>query len=206
MKILSVSDIELETMYSKELHNRFKDIDVVVSCGDLPFYYLDFIMSALSVPLYYVRGNHHQRKLRSEHGETQRVCGTDLHRRVYRDANQKLFAGVEGCIRYNRGDQQYTQDEMWWLIFSMVPKLMMNRLLYGRFLDVFVTHASPWGIHDKKDLPHQGIKAFLWFDKVFKPKYHLHGHIHVYSQYTKTLTELGDTKILNSYGYKIIEI
>ncbi|MBI9048028.1 MAG: metallophosphoesterase family protein [Anaerolineaceae bacterium] len=206
MKILAVSDVELETIYSKQLTTRFKDIDAVISCGDLPFYYLEFIISSLSVPLYYVRGNHHQKKLRSSHGDVERICGVDLHNKVYRDFNNKLFAGVEGSLRYNRGQQQYSQVEMWWNVFSLVPKLMINRLLYGRFLDVFVTHAPAWQIHDKKDLPHQGIKAFVWLDKVFKPRYHLHGHIHVYSQYTQTLTELGDTKILNTYGYKLIDI
>lgn len=207
MKILSLSDVELETMYSKDLKERFPDIDAVIGCGDLPFYYLEYIVSALSVPLYYVNGNHAPRLIRSEKFmDHQPVCGVDLHHRVYRDCHGMIFAGVEGSLRYNRGQHQYTQGEMWEIVLSMAPRLMINRMLYGKALDLFVTHAPPWQIHDQNDLPHQGIKAFVWLNNVFKPRYHLHGHIHVYSQYTKILTEVGDTKVLNTYGYRVTEI
>ncbi|MGA8924490.1 MAG: hypothetical protein WB682_15225, partial [Candidatus Dormiibacterota bacterium] len=32
--------------------------DVVLSCGDLPFDYLEYLVSRLDVPLLYVPGNH----------------------------------------------------------------------------------------------------------------------------------------------------
>jgi Icc-related predicted phosphoesterase len=207
MKILAVSDVELDTMYSKDLKTRFGDVDLVVGCGDLPFFYLEYIISVLGTPLYYVSGNHAPQVNRPIGGyRTQPVYGVNLHASVRRDTSGLLFAGVEGCLRYNRGQFQYTQSEMWDNVFALVPRLMINRMLYGRFLDVFVTHASPWKIHDQQDLPHQGIKAFLWLDKVFQPRYHLHGHIHVYSQYTQILSEIKKTKVLNVYGYQLIEI
>jgi Icc-related predicted phosphoesterase len=207
MKILSVSDVELEVMYNKNLKERFPDIDLVVSCGDLPFHYLEYIIRSLSVPLYYVRGNHAPRKVHGYQGQrSQPVCGTNLHREVHRDSSDLIFAGVEGSIRYNRGDFQYTQGEMWDNVFRLVPRLIINRIIRGRYLDFFITHASPWKIHDQPDLPHQGSKAFLWLDNVFQPRYHLHGHIHVYSQYTKILTEINRTKIMNVFGYQIIEL
>ena len=207
MKILAVSDVELDTMYSKELKTRFSDVDLVVGCGDLPFYYLEYIISSLGAPLYYVNGNHAPHILHSNQGDrTQPVYGINLHANARRDTSGLLFAGVEGCLRYNKGYFQYTQGEMWENVLALVPRLMLNRMLYGRFLDVFVTHASPWKVHDQPDLPHHGIKAFLWLDKVFQPRYHLHGHIHVYSQYTKILTEISKTKVLNTYGYQVIEI
>jgi predicted phosphodiesterase len=32
--------------------------DLMISCGDLPAYYLDYLVSKLDVPLYAVHGNH----------------------------------------------------------------------------------------------------------------------------------------------------
>ena len=53
-----------------------------------------------------------------------------------------------------------------------------------------------------EDLPHHGIKAFRWLIKVFKPTYHLHGHIHVYRNDISTITEFGETQVVNCYGYR----
>jgi Icc-related predicted phosphoesterase len=52
------------------------------------------------------------------------------------------------------------------------------------------------------DLPHRGIKAFNWIDRVFKPKYHFHGHIHVYRNSIQTSTNYFETTVVNTYGYK----
>jgi uncharacterized protein len=84
----------------------------------------------------------------------------------------------------------------------MIPRLLFNKLFYGRYLDIFVTHAPPWKIHDKDDLPHQGVKAFRWLIEVFKPAYHLHGHIHIYQQYDVTETLHCSTQVINTYGFK----
>lgn len=116
------------------------------------------------------------------------------------------MAGVEGCLRYNKGPYQYTQREMWMNIFRLLPGLFWNKMKHGRYLDVFVTHAPPAGIHDADDLPHQGIKAYRWLDSVFQPAYHLHGHVHLYRQDAVKLTFLGKTRILNTYGYQVTEI
>jgi predicted phosphodiesterase len=58
IKILSLSDIVLNWIYSSQMHERFWDVDLVLGCGDLPYYYIEFIVSALNVPTYFVRGNH----------------------------------------------------------------------------------------------------------------------------------------------------
>ncbi len=112
------------------------------------------------------------------------------------------MAGIEGSIRYNNGPHQYSQGDMWSMALGLVPRLMINRLRYGRFLDVLVTHAPPWKIHDMEDLPHHGIKAFRWLLQVFKPAYHLHGHIHVYRNDIPTITQFEETQVINCYGYR----
>ncbi|HQL39920.1 MAG TPA: hypothetical protein PKV95_10625, partial [Anaerolineaceae bacterium] len=58
MKILSVSDLEMGFLYSPRIAERFYDVDMIISCGDLPYYYLEYMISMLNIPLYYVRGNH----------------------------------------------------------------------------------------------------------------------------------------------------
>lgn len=193
-------------IYSPLVTQRFRDVDLVISCGDLPYYYQEYIISMLNRPLYYVRGNHAPR-FREEGVGGERTSpwgGTDLHRQVVRDASGLLMAGIEGSLRYNRGRYQYSQEEMWTMILWMAPRLMINRLLYGRYLDVFVAHAPPWKIHDKDDLPHQGIKAFRWLIRVFRPTYFLHGHIHIYQQYDITETQVENTQVINTYGYKTL--
>jgi len=207
MHILSVSDTEIGFIYSPMIVERFQAIDLVISCGDLPYYYLEYIISMLNVPLYYVRGNHASKVEITTGGERTSPWGAvNLHQRVVEDDTGLLMAGLEGCVQYNKGPYQYTQGQYWNKVFRLIPGLMINKLRFGRYLDVFVTHAPPWKIHDDDDLPHQGIKAFNWFNKVFQPTLHLHGHIHVYRNDIVTQTQVGATKVMNTYGYREFEI
>jgi uncharacterized protein len=206
MKILSLSDVVLTRIYSLQVRAMFGDVDLVLGCGDLPYYYLEFIESMLDVPTYYVRGNHAEVVEYYEAGSRTHPRGTvDLHCKVI-NHNGLLLAGVEGSIRYRHGPFQYSQSEMWLNVLQLVPKLISNRLIYGRFLDIFVTHAPPWGIHDQPDLPHQGVKAFRWFLKVFQPAYHFHGHIHIYRPGTETHTHYLKTEVINTFGHLVSNI
>lgn len=208
MKLLTVSDVESSRIYSDKIRDHFKDIDLAISCGDLSYFYLEYIISALDIPLYYVRGNH-AKEIEYGHGGTRKSPwgAVNLHRKVIRDRNSGLLlAGIQGSNRYNQGNYQYTQLEMWLLVMTLVPGILLNKLRYGRFLDIFVTHAPPWGIHDDKDRAHQGIKAFLWLVKVFQPTLHLHGHVHIYWPGKISETLLGKTRIYNTYGYRRLTV
>ncbi len=116
------------------------------------------------------------------------------------------FAGVEGSIRYNEGIYQYSQFEMWLNMIKLVPALLSNRLKYGRYLNVLMTHAPAWGVQDQTDFPHQGIRAFRWLLVHFQPDYHIHGHVHVYRPDMVTESIFGKTKVINAYGYKQIDL
>ncbi len=203
-KILSVSDVESGIIYSQSAPQRFPDIDMVISCGDLPAFYLDFIASTLHVPLYYVMGNHHNLPVLSDSGklEIENSGGINLHRSVVNYEHQILLAGVEGCLRYNNGKKQYTEREMWLNVFSLVPGLFINKMRFGRYLDIFVTHAPPWQIHDRDDRAHRGVKAFRWLIHCFEPAIHLHGHVHIYNNSDVTETLFENTRIINTYGYR----
>lgn len=207
MKILSLSDVEVGFIYSPAVKKYFEDVDLVIGCGDLSYYYLEYIISNLDIPLYFVRGNHARAV---EYGcSSQRNHpwgGVDLHCRAIKDEKGVIMAGIEGCIRYNRGPYQYTPSEMWWMVWKLVPSFFANKTMYGRFLDIFVTHAPLWGIHDRDDLPHQGIKAFNWLVKVFQPIIHLHGHIHIYFPNETTVSRVDKTLVVNTYGYRLTSI
>jgi uncharacterized protein len=204
MKLLTVSDVEISRIYSDRIKNHFKDIELAISCGDLSYFYLEYIVSCLDIPLYYVRGNH-AKDIEYGHGGTRESPwgAVNLHGKVIRDKRfGLLLAGVQGSHRYNEGKYQYSQFEMFLQVLRLVPGLIRNKIRFGRFLDIFVTHAPPWGIHDDSDIAHQGIKAFLWLVKVFQPAYHIHGHVHIYYPGTVTDTLLGKTHIYNTYGFR----
>ena len=206
MKILALSDTIVEIIYSQYVRQRFARVDMVISCGDLPFYYLEYVTSALNAPTFYVRGNHAHPLEYTERGAHKEPEGAfDLHCRVVAQ-NGVLLAGIEGSLKYNRRQYQYSQAEMWLSVWSLVPRLLYNRIRYGRFLDIFVSHAPPWGVNDQEDLPHQGIKAFLWLDKLFQPAFHLHGHIHVYRNDLQRECFIGRTKVVNVFGYREIDL
>jgi Icc-related predicted phosphoesterase len=201
-----LSDKQVDSIYSSQVKKRFGDVGLILGCGDLAYYYLEFVVSMLDVPLYYVRGNHSSQVEYTMVGpKTHPHGGTDLHLRVI-NRQDLILAGVEGSLRYRKGPFQYNQTEMWMHVMRIVPAMLKNRLLYGRYLDIFVSHAPAWGIHDKPDLPHQGIKAFRWLIETFKPRYHFHGHIHVYRQDVQTETQHGSTTVINTYGYKETQV
>jgi len=206
MNALAISDIVVPFIYSPRVRERFSSVKLVISCGDMPYSYQDYIVSTLDVPLYYVRGNHDKDlEYDSAGARSAPGGGIDLHRRAV-NYQGILMAGVEGCLRYRDGPYQYSQYEMWYNVLSLTPRLILNRMIYGRYLDVFVTHAPPRGIHDMDDLTHQGIDAFRWFIKKFRPSYHLHGHIHVIKPGTITETLYDRTKVVNVYGFREIPL
>jgi len=208
MKILAVSDVVVDLIQSPSIAQRFADVDLVLSCGDLPFDYMEYIVTMLGRPLFFVYGNHAQHlRIRSD-GTTARHVPQgciNIHRRV---VNYKglLIGGLEGSMRYREGEHQYTQGEMARMARLMAPKLWWNRLRYGRAIDILITHAPPYGIHDGADLCHQGFRALLSFMDRYKPRYLIHGHTHLYRRDAQRVTRYNETIVLNAYGYQLIEI
>ena len=208
MRIMAVSDRVLDTLYHSQVRQYFPGLDLLIGCGDLPYYYLDFLISALDVPLVYVRGNHDQGPQYTADGRVLYDVpgGMDIHgRTVFHDG--PLLAGLEGSMLYRpQATLMYTEREMRWQFSQLVPRLLMNRSRYGRYLDILVTHSPPFGIHDRPDLPHTGFRVFLTLMRLFKPRYLLHGHIHIYRSDTPRETLFGETTILNVYPYHILDI
>ena len=215
MKILCISDQIDPQVYSPLIKERFSGVDFVLSAGDLPLDYLDYIISCLNKPLFFVFGNHHLNELKHYRGiwnmpyEEEKVyfcCGAVHLGSCVKIENGMILAGLGGCKRYNRGENQFSEFEMFLEITKIIPKLLWNRIFRRRFLDILLTHAPPSGIHDKNDKCHQGFKIFLWFMKVFKPKYLIHGHIHLYDLSDVRSTKYLNTTVINAYSHYLVNL
>lgn len=222
MKILCVADAKDNLVYSSHAKDFFPDVDFVIGAGDLSLFYYEFIISALNKPLYFVFGNHNLEHYnlyynkRNPHniynqnflGGKNRTPypGNILEDKVYRDKKTGLLiAGLGGSKRYNNGKHQFTDAQMRRRIWKMAPKLILNKILYGRYLDILVTHAAPLGINDDIDNCHKGFASFLTFMEIFKPKYLLHGHIHLTDSNAKREAVYKRTKIINVYQSFVLE-
>jgi Icc-related predicted phosphoesterase len=114
--------------------------------------------------------------------------------------------GLGGSIQYNHGENQYSNRQMYFRILRKLPALLCNRIFRGRYLDVLLTHAPPEGVGDREDPCHRGFKAFLWFMRVFKPRYLIHGHIHLYDMSAPRVHQCGATTVINVFGHQVLDI
>lgn len=200
MKILAVSDVVVPQMQDVGyLRRSFSDIELVISCGDMPSSYLDFIVSALNVPLYFVRGNHDEAYTVGSPG------GDNLHRRIYR-RNGLAFFGLEGSINYNYGSIQYTEFAMFRMILPALPLLVIRRFVKGHGIDVLVTHSPPKGIHDADDRAHRGFRSFRTLMRLSRPRYLIHGHVDTWDSRKPSQTVFGITTVININPYKLLTI
>jgi Icc-related predicted phosphoesterase len=208
MNLLALSDRVVEGLYGspEQARSRLANTDLIIGCGDLPYYYLEFFATIMNTPVAYVHGNHDRPTYTAE-GKIITAPGgcISLEGRCL-EINGLLMAGLGGSIRYSPdSDHQYTEMEMWRRIFALMPHLLFNRLRSGRMLDILVTHSPPRGIHDAEDLPHHGFKSFLTLLRMAKPRLLLHGHTHVYRRNSITRTRYVDTTVINVYPNKLID-
>jgi len=210
MKILAISDQVVEHLYSPAVRERFCGVNLVIGCGDLPPYYIEYIVSMLNVPVLQVPGNHDGPTFPLHEDDPDRKIVSRLGRgnidgRIVWERGI-LVAGLGGSMRYRPGVHQYSEREMRLRILKLAPRLWMNRLREGRFLDILVTHAPPRGVHDAQDPPHVGFSAFNRFIARFRPRYVLHGHSHVWRRDTVTATQVGATSVLNVCPFRLLEV
>lgn len=209
MRALVISDKVEPILYGPSINKKVGNVDLIISCGDLPFYYIDYVTSMVNRPCYFVFGNH-GKKVEYQGDDWRQATSppgaTNLHTQHVREKNL-LMLGLEGSIRYNDAPHfQYTETQMWLNIVRAFPGLLYNRIRYGRWLDVLIAHSPPFGIHDEDDRAHQGFRCFLTFMRWFKPRFLLHGHIHIYRRDTVTQTRYHETEVINVYPYKILEL
>ena len=206
VRILAICDEIDPRLYGPGIVERRGQVDLILSCGDLPPYYLDYVASMLNAPIYGVHGTPDGEFERDRDADGRADWGMEeLHGRVVHEQGL-LIGGLDGSLRYKSGPYQYSEAGMRAQIAAMLPQLLMNRLRHGRCLDILVTHAPPRHIHDQEDRPHWGFESFRWFLRTFRPRYHLHGHIHIYDKRTVTRTRFHETEVLNAYPYRELHV
>ncbi|WP_147614590.1 metallophosphoesterase [Treponema pectinovorum] len=243
MKILCVSDQIDPLVYSSLAKERFSDCVAVLSAGDLPSDYIDFIVSTLNKPTFFIFGNHNLSEFGYYHTLKKRNKGPhptiqpgsnplDMNGSFggiyvgFKNIRYKklmitdpdtgkrrplLISGISGSKKYNNGLNQYSEFQMKIALIKMIPGLLYNKMRYGKYLDIFLTHASPRHIHDKEDACHQGFECFNSFIKRFSPSYLIHGHIHLYDANEQRITAVKnradkETLVINAYSHIILNL
>lgn len=196
MKILCIADEEYKTYWDFFSKDDFKDIDLIISCGDLKASYLSFLTTMTSIPVLYIRGNHDD----SYKTDPPQGC-ICIEDDIYSFQGVRIL-GLGGSQRYKQGINQYTEREM----RKRITKLKF-KLWFHRGFDILVTHSPARGFHDGTDLCHQGFQVFLTLIDKYRPKYFVHGHVHLsYGRQFQREDMIGDTKVINAYEKYIIEI
>lgn len=210
LRILAVSDEVDQRIYSTSIRERMSDIDIIIGCGDLPATYLEFLTDALRRPVYYVLGNHAEELTRTGmRGEPRHPLGcTDVGFKVVRDPLSGLIiAGLPGSPRYTEHDPvQFTERQMMMNMLRMAPRLMWNRVKYGKALDVLISHSPPRDVGDRADHAHRGFQVMRRFIALTKPKYQLHGHIHLYDRSEANRHWLHNTEVINVFPYQCLDL
>ena len=215
-RILAVAD-EVDESLGGEALGQLRP-DLVLSAGDLPFDYLEYLVTVLNVPLLYVPGNHDP-SLRSRRGELAwppsielkdardpvvPLGGTTVDGRIEDVAGIRV-AGLGGSVRYREGPNQYTQKEMLRRARRLRRRAAARGLRGRRGVDVLLTHAPPLGVGDEDDPAHQGFEALVQLVGRLSPKLLVHGHIHPYGQ-AKPDRQLGTTTVVNAVPFRLLEV
>ena len=196
MKILCIADEELTIFWDSYVPGRLKEYDLILSSGDLKAAYLSFIVTMARAPLMYVHGNHDTGYAVTEPEGCDSIDGQIVEYRGLR------ILGLGGCLWYRPGAHQYSEKEM----RRRIRKLRWQIAKYGG-VDIIVTHAPPRGVGDGEDRAHQGFESFLELMDTYRPRYLLHGHVHLsYGRDRTREREYHDTKVINVCEKYVLEI
>ncbi|NLK62482.1 MAG: serine/threonine protein phosphatase [Fusobacteria bacterium] len=192
--ILAVSDNEVLKKFTvNQLKEQFGYVDFIISAGDHSYEYLDYLVSVLDKELIYIHGNH----VYSKYHDISFCKNIDGKFIKYKDL---YIMGFDGSKVYSKKEHQYTEKQMNKRIKKHYFKMLLKKP------DIVVSHAPPMDIHDVKDVVHEGFSSFVDLINFAKPKLWLHGHVHLSNHYEVQETYVGTTRVLNVYGYKVINI
>ena len=191
MKILAISDTIDRSLYEGFDRDRWRDVEMVISCGDLLPEYLDFLGTTLRCPVLYVRGNHD-----AAYPPDAYDGAVNLHGRVWQGMGLTVV-GFEGSRWYNGRNLQYSERQMRWRVWRATRRLAT--------VDIVVTHAAPLGCQDRPDQCHTGFACYRTLIERTHPKLFVHGHSHLYGTEPRTV-QLGATAMVNAYGHCLLTI
>lgn len=193
MRILVVSDEESKSLWDYYDESKLKGIDLILSCGDVSPKYLSFLVTFSRAPLLYVYGNHDSQEPEGC------ICIED---QIYTYKGLRIL-GLGGSMRYRPGgEHQYTESQMKWRI-----SLLRWQLKRKKGFDILLTHAPAKDLGDGDDLCHTGFQCFLELMDKYKPKYFIHGHMHLnYGGRAKRLQQYKDTIVINGYEAYVVDV
>lgn len=195
MKILAVSDIDAKYYYDYFTPGKLDEFDMILACGDLHREYLEFLVTMSHCPVVYVHGNHDKRFAQSP----PEGCLCADGRLVV--VNGVRILGLGGSYRYKNSRFMYTENEM----KLRLLKLRLSILRHKGF-DILLTHAPARHINDCDTITHRGFECFVNLLDKYKPKYFIHGHVHMnYGTHIPRTTTRGGTTIINAYDHYVFE-
>jgi Icc-related predicted phosphoesterase len=196
VKILLVSDEESPYYWDYYKPGRLDGIELILSCGDLKAEYLSFLVTMGRAPLLYVRGNH-------DGGYAKKPPeGCDCIEDKLVTINGLRILGLGGSPLYSGEPNQYTERQMTRRIRRAEFSI---RRAHG--VDIVLTHAPVRGFGDADDLAHRGFAAFQPMLEKYRPRYLVHGHVHLrYGIGIPRLQQYADTTLVNACGYYILEL
>ena len=189
MRILAIADEESKYLWDFFEKEKLEGIDLILSSGDLNPRYLSFLATFTSAPVLYVHGNHDDKYERIPPEGC--ICIED---QIYEHEGVRIL-GLGGSMRYRPGVNQYTEKEM----VKRVKKLRF-KLFRKKGFDILLTHSPAYQLNDGRDLPHQGFKVFNTLMDKYKPRFFIHGHVHMaYGRQHKRYDQYGDTHVINAF-------
>ena len=195
MKILAIADVESAYLWDHFEREKLEGIDLIISCGDLDPRYLSFLATFTSAPVLYVHGNHDEKY--ADIPPEGCICIDDS---IYVHKGVRIM-GLGGSMRYRNGEHQYTEWDMKRRVGRLAFKIFRNR-----GFDILVTHAPAYELNDARDLPHQGFKVFLRLLEKYKPRFFLHGHVHLsYGRNHKRYDKYQETHVINAFERCVFE-
>ncbi|MBR4949530.1 MAG: metallophosphoesterase, partial [Clostridia bacterium] len=182
MKILVISDVESKLLLDHYEENHLEDIELILSAGDLSYSYLQDVKSNIKAPLYFVKGNHYEFKLK-------------LFDREFIEWKCLEFKGIRiagiGCCIH---DEIVSEEEMEKLLDKLYKKIKKKN-----GVDIVVSHFPLMDYGDGSDGTHKGYSAIKDFIIKIKPKYFIYGHNHLNYGRNERIEYLEDTILINAY-------
>ena len=196
MKILLLADQAEPVLWEHLDRRKLEGVELILSCGDLPAEYLSFLTCFTEAPILYIHGNHDDRY--AVHPPEGCICIED---QIYTYGGVRIL-GLGGSMRYNKGVNQYTEQQM---------RRRVNRLRFKLWrsggIDILLTHAPAYQLGDEADLAHRGFETFLHVIDKYHPRFLVHGHVHQsYRHDFKRIRQHGDTQVINACGYYFLDI
>ena len=199
MKILAISDTPSKALWDYCSRERLAGVDLILSCGDLPKKYLEYITNFTAAPILYVHGNH-DGCYRTEGEPGGCICVDD---QVYVWKGLRIM-GLGGSIRYNNREDsfQYTEREM----RRRAHKLSRRAHQVGG-IDLLLTHSPAAGLNDNTDRAHKGFECFNDLMDEYEPQWFVHGHVHLnYDAKLPRVCARGRTTVINATERYVFEI